>query len=299
MQLFHDLTPAGEPTAVALGGFDGLHAGHKRVISSAFAGGLAPAVFTFQTDLLQEGKGARSLMSQTWKVQLLQEMGVRYCWMLPFGEIRGMTAEEFVEKVLAGVCRARRVCCGFNFRFGKGGAGTAEDLARFCAARGIEAVVQPPVEEDSRPVSSTRIRALVEEGRMEEACSLLGHPFAFDFPVVHGRQLGRTLGFPTINQPIPPGFVLPRFGVYASLVDVGGDRYYGVTNVGVKPTVGSDGPLAETWMPDYHGRELYGETVRTELHGFIRPERKFPGLYELREQIFRDRETAKKIIYKL
>ena len=117
--------------------------------------------------------------------------------------------------------------------------------------------------------------------------------------MVHGRQLGRTLGFPTINQPIPPGFVLPRFGVYASLVDVGGDRYYGVTNVGVKPTVGSDGPLAETWMPDYHGQELYGETVRTELHGFIRPERKFPGLYELREQIFRDRETAKKIIYKL
>ena len=150
-----------------------------------------------------------------------------------------------------------------------------------------------------KPVSSTRIRELIAQGEVEEANRLLGRPFSYDFPVVHGRQLGRTLGFPTVNQPIPDGFILPRFGVYASLVEVDGEKYYGVTNVGIKPTVGSDGPVCETWMPDYHGRELYGETVRTELHGFVRSERRFPGLYELREQIFRDRETAKKIIYKL
>ena len=148
-------------------------------------------------------------------------------------------------------------------------------------------------------MSSTRIRSLIADGEIEEANRLLGRPFSYDFPVVHGRQLGRTLGFPTLNQRIPESFILPRFGVYASLVDVGGEKYYGVTNVGVKPTVGSEGPVCETWMPDYRGRELYGETVSCELHGFVRPERRFPGLRELQEQIFRDRETAKKIIYKL
>lgn len=299
MKLYHDLHPAGRETAVAIGVFDGLHLGHRRVIGAAIGRGASPAVFTFETDILRDGKRAPVLLTQERKIELLAEMGVELCWAVPFAAIHEMEARDFARDVLAGVCRATTVCCGYNFRFGRGGLGTAEALASFGREFGFRVCVTPPVEAGGRPVSSTRIRALIAEGEIEEANGLLGRPFSYAFPVVHGRQLGRQLGFPTINQNIPAGFVLPRFGVYASLVHVDGEKYYGVTNVGVKPTVGSPGPVCETWMPEYRGRELYGDTLLTELHGFVRDERRFPGLAELREQIFRDRETAKKMIYKL
>ena len=300
MKLFEELTPSGEPTAVALGVFDGLHLGHRRVIGAALHAPETPAVFTFETDVLgKAGKGAPVLLPREKKLALLGELGVRLCWSIPFSAIRDMEAEAFARDVLAGVCRAKRVCCGFNFHFGKNGAGTVQTLAQLGERYGFTVSVTEPVTLAGGTVSSTRIRSLIADGEIEEANRLLGRPFSYDFPVVHGRQLGRTLGFPTLNQRIPESFILPRFGVYASLVDVGGEKYYGVTNVGVKPTVGSEGPVCETWMPDYRGRELYGETVSCELHGFVRPERCFPGLRELQEQIFRDRETAKKIIYKL
>lgn len=300
MKLFEELTPSGEPTAVALGVFDGLHLGHRRVIGAALHAPETPAVFTFETDVLgKAGKGAPVLLPREKKLALLGELGVRLCWSIPFSAIRDMEAEAFARDVLAGVCRAKRVCCGFNFHFGKNGAGTVQTLAELGKRYGFTVSVTEPVTLAGGTVSSTRIRSLIADGEIEEANRLLGRPFSYDFPVVHGRQLGRTLGFPTVNQRIPENFILPRFGVYASLVDVGGEKYYGVTNVGVKPTVGSEGPVCETWMPDYRGRELYGETVSCELHGFVRDERRFPGLRELQEQIFRDRETAKKIIYKL
>lgn len=300
MKLFEELTPSGEPTAVALGVFDGLHLGHRRVIGAALHAPETPAVFTFETDVLgKAGKGAPVLLPREKKLALLGELGVRLCWSIPFSAIRDMEAEAFARDVLAGVCRAKRVCCGFNFHFGKNGAGTVQTLAQLGKRYGFTVSVTEPVTLAGGTVSSTRIRSLIADGEIEEANRLLGRPFSYDFPVVHGRQLGRTLGFPTVNQRIPENFILPRFGVYASLVDVGGEKYYGVTNVGVKPTVGSEGPVCETWMPDYRGRELYGETVSCELHGFVRDERRFPGLRELQEQIFRDRETAKKIIYKL
>ena len=300
MKLFEELTPSGEPTAVALGVFDGLHLGHRRVIGAALHAPETPAVFTFETDVLgKAGKGAPVLLPREKKLALLGELGVRLCWSIPFSAIRDMEAEAFARDVPAGVCRAKRVCCGFNFHFGKNGAGTVQTPAQLGKRYGFTVSVTEPVTLAGGTVSSTRIRSLIADGEIEEANRLLGRPFSYDFPVVHGRQLGRTLGFPTVNQRIPENFILPRFGVYASLVDVGGEKYYGVTNVGVKPTVGSEGPVCETWMPDYRGRELYGETVSCELHGFVRDERRFPGLRELQEQIFRDRETAKKIIYKL
>jgi riboflavin kinase/FMN adenylyltransferase len=111
-------------------------------------------------------------------------------------------------------------------------------------------------------------------------------------PVRQGRRLGHSLGTPTLNQELPAGFVQPKFGVYVSRVFVGDKRYTGVTNVGIKPTVGSDRPLSETWMPDYRGGELYGRPVRVELLHFLRPEHRFPALEDLRAQILRDGAAA-------
>ena len=148
----------------------------------------------------------------------------------------------------------------------------------------MELYVVPPVEDGGEKVSSTRIRKAVEAGDIPTANRLLGRPFGFSLEVIHGNHIGTGLGTPTINQAIPEGFVLPRFGVYASWCRVGGQFFYGVTNVGVKPTVGSDKVLAETWMPEFSG-DLYGKRVRVFLLEFLRPERKFASLEELKAAI--------------
>ena len=298
MKRFQELTCSQGPSAVALGCFDGLHTGHVQVLRAARAPGLGASVLTFQPDILRDGKDAPALLSQARKMSLLEGMGIQQCWQLAFSDIRDMSARQFVQQVLRDVCRARRVCCGFNFHFGKGGVGDSALLRELCAEEKIEVVVVPPVEVLGEPVSSTRIRGLLQAGDAAAANRLLGHPFCVDFQVIHGRRLGRRLGFPTINQVFPDGFLLPRFGVYASVTELNGAAYYGVTNIGVKPTVGADRPLSETWLPGYRGPEVYGERPAVEILEFIRPERKFDSLESLRAQIFQDGETARKIVYK-
>ena len=296
MKCYQDLqTPEGE-LAAALGSFDGLHLGHRQVIGNTLsAPGLRPAVITFQQNpsVSLQKKPVPLLTTNEQKLALLQEMGVEVVYLLPFDRIRDMEPEDFVE-ALYRVCRVRALSCGFNFRFGKNGRGDAGLLKELCREKGIELSVTPPVSVAGETVSSTRIRACLEQGDVQQAGQLLGRPFGYDFEVTHGRQLGRTWGTPTINQPFPAGYVLPRFGVYASLVEVEGQKYYGVTNIGVKPTVGSDCALSETWIPEFSG-DLYGKKVPVELLDFIRPERKFDSLEQLKNEILENGGLARKI----
>lgn len=296
MKCYQDLqTPEGE-LAAALGSFDGLHLGHRQVIGNTLsAPGLRPAVITFQQNpsFSLQKKPVPLLTTNEQKLALLEEMGVEVVYLLPFDRIRDMEPEDFVE-ALYRVCRIRALSCGFNFRFGKNGRGDAGLLKELCREKGIELSVTPPVSVAGETVSSTRIRACLEQGDVQQAGQLLGRPFGYDFEVTHGRQLGRTWGTPTINQPFPQGYVLPRFGVYASLVEVEGQKYYGVTNIGVKPTVGSDCALSETWIPEFSG-DLYGKKVPVELLDFIRPERKFDSLEQLKNEILENGVLARKI----
>ena len=296
MKCYQDLqTPEGE-LAAALGSFDGLHLGHRQVIGNTLsAPGLRPAVITFQQNpsFSLQKKPVPLLTTNEQKLALLKEMGVEVVYLLPFDRIRDMEPEDFVE-ALYRVCRVRALSCGFNFRFGKNGRGDAGLLKELCREKGIELSVTPPVSVAGETVSSTRIRACLEQGDVQQAGQLLGRPFGYDFEVTHGRQLGRTWGTPTINQPFPAGYVLPRFGVYASLVEVEGQKYYGVTNIGVKPTVGSDCALSETWIPEFSG-DLYGKKVPVELLDFIRPERKFDSLDQLKNEILENGVLARKI----
>lgn len=296
MKCYQDLqTPEGE-LAAALGSFDGLHLGHRQVIGNTLsAPGLRPAVITFQQNpsFSLQKKPVPLLTTNEQKLALLEEMGVEVVYLLPFDRIRDMEPEDFVE-ALYRVCRIRALSCGFNFRFGKNGRGDAGLLKELCREKGIELSVTPPVSVAGETVSSTRIRACLEQGDVQQAGQLLGRPFGYDFEVTHGRQLGRTWGTPTINQPFPAGYVLPRFGVYASLVEVEGQKYYGVTNIGVKPTVGSDCALSETWIPEFSGN-LYGKKVPVELLDFIRPERKFDSLDQLKNEILENGVLARKI----
>lgn len=296
MKCYQDLqTPEGE-LAAALGSFDGLHLGHRQVIGNTLsAPGLRPAVITFQQNpsVSLQKKPVPLLTTNEQKLALLEEMGVEVVYLLSFEQIRDMEPEDFVE-ALYRVCRVRALSCGFNFRFGKNGRGDAGLLKELCREKGIELSVTPPVSVAGETVSSTRIRACLEQGDVQQAGQLLGRPFGYDFEVTHGRQLGRTWGTPTINQPFPAGYVLPRFGVYASLVEVEGQKYYGVTNIGVKPTVGSDCALSETWIPEFSG-DLYGKKVPVELLDFIRPERKFDSLDQLKNEILGNGVLARKI----
>ncbi len=145
-----------------------------------------------------------------------------------------------------------------------------------------------PVLLDGKPVSSTRIRQAILDGRMDDASRMLGRRFCIRLKVEHGNQIGRMLDFPTINQVFPRFHIVPRYGVYSTIVNIDGKLYGGVTNVGVKPTVGSDGPLAETYILDFSG-DLYGKTVEVYFFRFVRPERRFESIDRLREQIAADK----------
>lgn len=293
---------AGKPRAVALGIFDGVHLGHRAVISRATGMELpdgsraTAAVFTFTQPAWALPKdGACSLITEEQRAAVLEGLGVEELIQADFNAIRDCSPQEFVEDVLKNTLHACRVCCGFNYHFGRGGKGDADLLRSLCAPLGIEVVVVPPVLVDGEPVSASRIRRLIEEGRMEEASRLLGRPFTLDFPVVGGRKLGRLLGTPTINQPLPPHFVLPRFGVYAVSAEAGGKVRHGVTNIGVRPTVGAEGPLAETWIADFDG-DLYGRNVPVTLVKFLRPERRFESVEALQKQILLDGKEARRAV---
>lgn len=282
------------PRALALGVFEGLHIGHRAVICQA-AGreDLDAAILTFSGHL-PKGEGG-VLMPPDRRARLLENMGIAEQFILDFEAIRNLSPEEFVRDILRNQLDARLVACGFNYRFGKGGAGTVDTFRRLGQAYGIQVVAVPAVEVDGEPVSTSRIRRCLEAGNMALANRLLGVPFTLDFEVVHGRQLGRELGTPTINQPLPAGFIQPRFGVYASAVEVEGRVTYGVTNIGVKPTVGAEAPLAETWIPEYEG-DLYGQRIRVSPLRFLREEKTFASIAQLKEQIHRDGDTARREI---
>ena len=282
------------PCALALGTFDGLHLGHMAVIrrakSSAQELNLVPAVFTFA----QSPSGCPAVITSRDKRLLLESAGIARMYPADFSALKDMEAETFVRRVLFDTLNARQLCCGSDFRFGRGAAGDTALLARLCEELGASLAVVPPVNLDGQKVSSTRIRQAVEQGDIVQANRLLGRPFGFSLEVIHGNHIGTGLGSPTINQALPGNFVLPKFGVYAAWCRIGGKYYYGVCNVGVKPTVGSDRVLAETWMPDFSG-DLYGKRVRLFLLDFIRPERKFSSLSELKEEIGRNAAQAKAI----
>ncbi len=281
------------PRAVALGLFDGVHLGHRRVIMQAVgAEGLVSAVFTFGTAAARLKNKAYALCSQDSTRELFEQLGVEEWLCADFDAYRDLSPEAFVDEVLVGQLNAKRVCCGFNFHFGKHGAGDTALLRSLCEARGIELVAVGEVADEDGTVSSARIRRLIENGEVEKASRLLGHPFAIDATVTHGQALGRTLGFPTANQWLSEEAVKPRFGVYASTVVIDGVTYHGVSNIGCRPTVGAAAPLCETWIEDYDG-DVYDRRLCVILTHFLRDERRFESVEALRAQIDRDRAAAK------
>lgn len=299
MRILRELTRSKKPTAVALGFFDGVHRGHKAVLSRAAecrAAGLTPAAFTFsRTPKI----GDRNMQLSTFekKARLLEKIGIELLYVIDFESVKNLSPEKFVADILKGVFGAQRVFCGFNYRFGSGGSGTTDDLKRLCRAEGILAEVCAPVTVGGLLASSTEIRSRLKSGDIRTANTLLGYEFGFSGRSVEGNHIGSELHTPTINLNIPHELVLPKFGVYASRVTFDGEEHIGVTNIGVKPTIGDcNAPNCESWLPKYNGGALYGKDIDVRLIGFIREEKRFESLFELQSAIRRDGALAVRMI---
>lgn len=278
-------------TAVALGSFDGLHIAHQKVLKSALSRCENAVCLSFVRPPAADSIGFKGvLMQPEIKRKMLYEMGFYKVELLEFQKVKHLSASEFLDYIKEKFDPAA-LCCGYNYTFGKNREGTAKTIAEYCKANGIEAIISEQVTSCGSAVSSQRIREMVEQGDIKTANALLSRELFFEQTVQHGDMRGRTIGFPTVNQQLPGGFVVPKFGVYASHVTAGGKVYRGVTNIGIRPTFRLDNPLCETYIIGADG-DMYGKNLTLSLYKFIRPERKFDSLQELQQQIEKDRNAA-------
>ena len=273
----------------ALGFFDGVHRGHQALLEACVRLSAAldaiPAAITFDRhpQALFTQDPPALINTNEDRRQLLQQFGI--CSVRQIRVTReNMSAswQNFLEELLAD--GAVGFVCGDDFRFGHKGEGNGAALQNFCRERDLPCIIVPEQTLDGRRISSTHIRALLEQGDAETAAAFLGHPHIFSGEVVPGRQLGRTIGIPTANLRLPAGIVVPKLGVYACRAHVNGEIYPAVTNVGVRPTVSGQGITVEPWILGFRG-DLYGQRICLEFHKFLRPEQKFGSLEELQDAI--------------
>ncbi len=287
--------------AIALGFFDGVHAGHGELLKMtkrrAEEIGATPSVLSFDVhpDTLVFHREVPLINSAIGREELIRRCyGIDNVVFLHFNRhMMHMPWDEFISSIISELGVAW-IVVGHDFCFGYRGEGTAARLSEYCAAHGIGCDVIPALKIDGRVVSSTYIRELIAKGDIETANRFLGHPHTLSDTVRSGYHLGTNLGAPTINMCFPEGVLVPRHGVYAAKVFLeDGSSYIAVTNIGVRPTVSDSGRVSvESHLLDYSGN-LYGRQARVEFYSFLRDERKFASLKELSEQIRRDEDAAR------
>lgn len=281
-------------TAVAMGKFDGIHIGHRRLLEeilSQKSKGLKACVFTFDPApaVLFGQSDGRELSTGEEKRRMFADMGVDILIEFPLNrETAATSAEQFVREYLWGKMNAGYIAAGEDISFGERGAGDAGLLRAMGGELGFEVQIIEKVCVDGCEVSSSRIRECVERGDMGLAEKLLGSPYTVLGTVVQGKQIGRTIGFPTVNLQVEQGKLLPPNGVYYSRVLCGGERFASISNVGCKPTVTDERVMGvESFLYDFD-RELYGHEISVELLSFRRAEQRFENLEALQAQLGED-----------
>lgn len=332
MWVTSSLETALTPTAVALGNFDGVHRGHKRVIEPILghwrtgelpdaprASGIASksehtysTVVTFNPHPREffTGEHRSQLTPLDEKVRQLKRLGVEQLVLLPFDrELASLSPQEFVEKILVQQLASELVSVGEDFRFGAGRSGTSADLQAIAATYGITTNIVALQTCEGERISSSLIRQALQLGDMQSANRQLGRPYTLTGLVVQGQQLGRTIGFPTANLQLPLEKFLPRFGVYCVRVSAAAQSDdssrstehstlntqhsgMGVMNIGRRPTVNGTMTTVEVHLLDWSG-DLYGQTLTVSLEHFLRPEQKFASIDALKAQIQADARAAR------
>lgn len=299
MQIYYDSYPPLSSSAVALGNFDGVHIGHTKLINKLTSFGLPSVVYTFDSHPLNLLKGegtVPTVNTNSEKADIFEAMGVDSVVFASFLNVKDMSPLEFVYSILVGKLSASEVVCGYNYRFGKNGEGDVKLLKSLLEQRGARLTVVDEVSFEGIPVSSTEIRSTLLSGDMERAQALLGRPYFIDSTVVHGKALGRQMGFPTINETFEKGRLILPYGVYFARCSIkGGGSHIAVVNVGVRPTVNESDPIptVEAHIIDFEG-DLYGSDVRIEFMKKWRNEQKFASLGDLMTQIEKDIAECKK-----
>ncbi len=259
--------------AIALGDFDGMHLAHKKVITGA------DDVIIYSVNnhfsLLQ-----KSIFEKRYPNTVFAD----------FDEIKSMSGEQFIEDIIIRKFKAGIVLCGYNFCFGRGASWSAFDLRKYLEKKDVWVRILEHLDFGDEPISSTRIRNALINGQLEQANQMLGYNFTFENTVYEGDRRGRTLGFPTINQCYPQGLTKVKYGVYESRCFINDKKYKSFTNIGIRPTWQLNEPACETHIFDFNG-DLYGKTVRVELVRYLRREKKFSSLDELKEQLNYDKSS--------
>ncbi len=283
-------------TVALLGDFDGVHTAHRmlveKAVSLAKGNNLKALVYTFEKSI----KKGLNITSNEDKKKLFEELGID---ILAFQRVTpdffATAPEDFVKEVIVDTLKAKYVVVGENYTFGKNGAGTSTDLKRMLEEYGVNCEICGLVQMDEKVISSTDIRGLLTEGDIERANRLLNRRYSVSGTVEHGNRIGSTIGFPTVNIKPAENMILPKFGVYAVYVNLNGEKLKGVANVGIKPTVGGKIPLVETNIFGVDDN-LYGVDIEVEFESFIREEKKFSDINELKMQIEKDKTEAKTLL---
>lgn len=287
---------------IALGFFDGVHIGHGALLSlcaqRAKELGAIPAAFTFDVhpSSFITGSATPLLTTPTDRAGLMRRCyGIQEVIVAHYDQRMMKTPwQEFITEFLVKEHGAVHLVVGHDHHFGYRGEGDPTRLRGLCAQLGMGCDVVPKVTVDDITVSSTYIRTLVAQGEMARAVQFLGHPFVLTDRVSHGKKLGSTLGFPTANLRFAPGLLIPAHGVYVTrAVFENGESHPAVTNIGIRPTVRDGGDVtAEAFLLDFEG-SLYGQEVRLEFYDYLRPERKFDSLEELRAEVMKNAQQTR------
>ncbi|MEA5085540.1 MAG: bifunctional riboflavin kinase/FAD synthetase [Lachnospiraceae bacterium] len=287
-------------TAVTLGNFDGIHLGHRQLISTTLSEakekGLSSVVFSFYPHpmfVFENREHKALIMGPDEKKLSIEEMGVDVYIEYPFDRaFAAMEPEEFAVELIFKKLRCKVLVVGENYKFGAKQKGDYKLLMKLGNDYGVKVIYVPSVMYENERVSSTRVRKALIDKDMSLANKLLTMPYFIYGEVVKGKQLGRTIGFPTINIIADPNKLFPPNGVYATKSLYNGKMYFGVTNVGINPTVNGSVKIVETYLFDFK-KVVYGEYVKTYFFHFIRQEQKFPSVDDLQNQLAKDAQSAK------
>lgn len=278
-------------TAVTIGNFDGVHKGHqvliKKTVDYAKKNGIKSAVFTFLNHPINYfiPEKVKNIFDEKEKQRLIESLGVDYLIDIPFDKaMTEISAEQFVSKILKEKIRANKVIVGHDFTFARNKEGNAEVLKEIGSEYGIDVEIVKPIKINGIRVSSTFIRELISDGKVDEIPEYLGTYYAIEGEIIHGKANGRKMGYPTANIRLKDKIITPKMGIYATRVLLDGKKYFGATNVGMNPTVNGKELSIETNILDFN-EDIYGKIVRVEFLEKIRDEKKFSSLDELKKQL--------------
>ncbi len=301
MKIIKEFNPIYQPkkTALSLGMFDGVHRGHQSILKAltkvAKDRNLQSAILTFHPHprLVFDPKGDLKLLNSIEeKSQLLEDFGIDYLFLKKFDEnFRNLTGEEFVKKVLIDQLNVKYLMIGYDHTFGKNKSGDFDLLVKMSKEYDFEVVQLEAVQLENQNISSTKIRKALSIGNIIYANEMLGYPYMMSGKVIHGKKIGRTIGYPTANISIPNYKVLPQKGAYITEVFINGKFYKGMTSIGTNPTVNGDSLQVETYILNF-SEDIYDQEITLKFRDFLHHEIKFDGIEQLIKRLDKDQKLT-------